>query len=141
MNTIGKRLREERTRLGLSQEKLALAGGVQKRTQINYEANERSPDSNYLALIAQIGVDVNYILTGVRITQYKTDDGELGDNVVNINAYEIGKIIATLDEKQQQEIFAVIAGKKREHELEATTRRLENTIEQMQHQIERLKVA
>lgn len=67
MNTIGKRLKEERNRLGLSQEKLALAGGVQKRTQINYEANERSPDSDYLALIAQIGVDVNYILTGVRV--------------------------------------------------------------------------
>lgn len=60
------RLREERERLGMSQEALATLGGVQKRAQINYEKGERHPDSAYLAAIAAAGADVLYILTGQR---------------------------------------------------------------------------
>jgi len=66
MNTIGKRLREERERLGLSQVAFGEVGGVQKRAQINYEADERSPSAEYLSAIAVIGVDVVFILTGSR---------------------------------------------------------------------------
>jgi transcriptional regulator with XRE-family HTH domain len=60
------RLREERERMGLSQEALGALGGVQKRAQINYEKGERQPDSAYLAAIAAAGADVLYILTGRR---------------------------------------------------------------------------
>jgi len=63
------RLREERDRLGFSQEKFSAAGGVLKRAQIHYEKGERMPDASYLAAIAEIGVDVVYVLTGRR------DDG------------------------------------------------------------------
>ncbi len=63
---IGERLREERERLGCSQEKLGAIGGVQKRAQINYEAGERQPDAAYLRGVAQVGVDVQYVLLGVR---------------------------------------------------------------------------
>lgn len=65
MNTF-ERLREERERLGLSQEKFGALGGVLKRAQINYEKGERHPDSAYLAAIAAAGADVLYILTGSR---------------------------------------------------------------------------
>ena len=60
------RLREERERLGFSQEAFGVVGGVQKRAQINYEKGERHPDSAYLAAIAAAGADVLYILTGQR---------------------------------------------------------------------------
>ncbi|MFY4004711.1 helix-turn-helix domain-containing protein [Achromobacter denitrificans] len=60
------RLREERERLGLNQTEFGLLGGVQKRSQINYESGERVPDATYLAAMAQGGVDVMYVLTGVR---------------------------------------------------------------------------
>ena len=60
------RLREERERLGFSQEAFGVLGGVQKRAQINYEKGERHPDSAYLAAIAAAGADVLYILTGQR---------------------------------------------------------------------------
>ncbi|MBV5296320.1 MAG: helix-turn-helix transcriptional regulator [Curvibacter lanceolatus] len=63
---VGDRLREERERLGVSQERFALSGGVQKRAQIHYEKGERNPDSAYLAAIALMGVDVLYVLTGQR---------------------------------------------------------------------------
>ena len=52
------RLREERERLGFSQEAFGVLGGVQK--------GERHPDSAYLAAIAAAGADVLYILTGQR---------------------------------------------------------------------------
>lgn len=63
---IGMRLREERERLAMSQEKFGALGGVQKRAQINYESGERQPDAGYLAAIAAAGADVLYILTGQR---------------------------------------------------------------------------
>lgn len=64
--SVAERLREERERLGLSQSVLGDIGGVKKRAQINYESGERSPDAVYLRGVAQVGVDVQYVLLGVR---------------------------------------------------------------------------
>ncbi|MDH0648069.1 helix-turn-helix domain-containing protein [Pseudomonas sp. GD03858] len=64
--TIGERLREERSRLGLSQTDLATVGGVGKTTQINYEKGSGSPDARYLSAAAAQGVDVLYVVTGER---------------------------------------------------------------------------
>lgn len=63
---IGIRLREERERLGMTQEGLGQAGGVLKRALIRYEKGERMPDAAFLAAIAAAGADVLYILTGQR---------------------------------------------------------------------------
>ena len=63
---IGKRLREERERLGYSQTDFAAIGGVGRKSQFNYEEGERQPDSLYLVAIHQAGADVQYILTGTR---------------------------------------------------------------------------
>ena len=68
------RLREERERLGFSQEAFGVLGGVQKRAQINYEKGERHPDSAYLAAIAAAGADVLYILTGERSSAQPAHD-------------------------------------------------------------------
>lgn len=68
MSTVGSRLREERDALGLTQEAFGRLGGVQKRAQITYEADERSPDAAYLSALATHGVDVLYVLTGARNT-------------------------------------------------------------------------
>jgi len=64
--SIGDRLREERTRLSLSQELMGDAAGVRKQAQLKYEKGERSPDAEYLARLTAIGVDVLYVLTGER---------------------------------------------------------------------------
>ena len=64
-NGIGKRLRGERERLGLSQADFAGRAGVTRNTQAKYEAGERSPDASYLALVAaDLGVNVPYVLVG-----------------------------------------------------------------------------
>lgn len=62
-DTIGGRIRAERLRLGLSQDAFSKLAGVHRRTQVNYEANERTPDIAYLEAAAKAGVDVGYILT------------------------------------------------------------------------------
>ena len=66
MNGSGKRLKEERQRLGLTQEEFANLGGVKKLAQANYEAEKRYPNTLYLANIWLEDVDIQYILTGVR---------------------------------------------------------------------------
>jgi len=66
MKEITQRLREERIRLGLTQQTLATAGGVLVNAQNTYERGVRVPNAIYLANIAKIGVDVLYVVTGRR---------------------------------------------------------------------------
>jgi len=76
MSFIGERLREERTRLGLSQTALGAIGGVLKQAQIKYEKGERMPDAAYLEAAAKMGADVQYIITGQRSTAALSIDEE-----------------------------------------------------------------
>lgn len=66
MNSIGERLREERTRLGFNQVAFGAIGGVQKLAQLKYEKGDRIPDAAYLEAIAKVNADIQYIVTGVR---------------------------------------------------------------------------
>ncbi len=63
---IGARLKAERERLGLGQLELAEPAGVTRNTQWAYEKGERAPDATYLACAATLGVDVQFVITGVR---------------------------------------------------------------------------
>ncbi len=66
-NTIGKRLREERERLGLSQAAFGALGGVLKLAQLNYEKGARLPSYQYFdKLRERPDIDVAYILSGER---------------------------------------------------------------------------
>ena len=66
MGTIGARLREERERVETSQAVFAAKLGQSRKSQIRYEAGDRTPDGDYLAAASAIGVDILYVLTGVR---------------------------------------------------------------------------
>jgi transcriptional regulator with XRE-family HTH domain len=57
---------EERARLGLTQAEVAEIGKVTRRTQINYENGERSPDASYFRLLDKKGLDSLYVITGRR---------------------------------------------------------------------------
>lgn len=63
---IGNRLRSERKKLKLSQAALGMIGGVMTNAQGKYESGQRSPTAEYLARVAAIGVDVQFVVTGVR---------------------------------------------------------------------------
>lgn len=77
---IGGRLQAERRRLGLRQEDFAQAQGVSRATQANYEAGLRMPDAEYLQSIAAAGVDVLYVVTGVR-QPLRVEEPRAGYNV------------------------------------------------------------
>jgi transcriptional regulator with XRE-family HTH domain len=63
--TLGGRLKEERERIGMNQTDFGAIGGVKKLSQLDYEADKRVPDANYLVNISGIA-DTQYILFGVR---------------------------------------------------------------------------
>ncbi|HEA0272873.1 TPA: helix-turn-helix transcriptional regulator [Salmonella enterica] len=66
--SFGSKLREERERLALNQTEFAEACGVKQLAQSNYENDKRKPDATYLIAAANLGVDMNYLFTGVRVT-------------------------------------------------------------------------
>lgn len=70
---LGKRILDERQRLGLSLTEFAKRLGVHRNTQARYESGERSPDSNYLDNLQKIGVNIPYVITGRR----KSDEDAL----------------------------------------------------------------
>ncbi|WP_211452599.1 helix-turn-helix domain-containing protein [Collimonas antrihumi] len=63
---IGIRLREERERLGYTQEDFSLLGEASKRTQIEWEKGAAFPNAFVLERFASVGADVQYIITGIR---------------------------------------------------------------------------
>lgn len=75
---IGKRLREERERLQLSQEQLAAIAGTNRVTPSRYEGGAHLPTLGFLAAVAQVGVDVGYVLDGKRtVVALSADDAAL----------------------------------------------------------------
>ncbi len=60
------RLIDERKRLGLTQDQMAKAGGVAKRTYCNYEKGDREPPVSFLSSVKNAGADLGYLLFGVR---------------------------------------------------------------------------
>lgn len=74
---MGKRLREERKRLGMSQETLAALGAVRKQAQLKYESGQSAPSADYLAMIEVRGVDVGYVLTGTPSADLAPDEADL----------------------------------------------------------------
>lgn len=81
MSAFGDRLKAERLRLGLSQDDFASAGGVARNAQGHYESGHRSPSAEYLLLVATLGVDLTYVMTGHRAVQtLSTEESALLDN-------------------------------------------------------------
>lgn len=68
---IGARLKEERRRLGLSQEEIGTIGDVRRATQYLYERGERMPTAAYLVAVAEVGVDFAYVVSGERYGDIK----------------------------------------------------------------------
>jgi transcriptional regulator with XRE-family HTH domain len=95
--SIFERLKEERSKMGLNQDDFAEIGGVKRRAQSTYETGERLPDAGYLSKIAEAGVDVAYILTGVRSGAAKLEaQGEAADGAVDLERLEM--VMRVLDE-------------------------------------------
>lgn len=77
----GERLREERERLGLTQLDFSQRTGISSRSLRNYENGTRVPDVHYLYATKELGVDVHYVVTGVREEEH--------DNFIKANAHTL----------------------------------------------------
>lgn len=64
--SLGERIREERTRLRMTQGQFAQAAGASVRSVASWEANTARPKASVLAQLASSGIDVGYILNGRR---------------------------------------------------------------------------
>ncbi|UIN20838.1 helix-turn-helix domain-containing protein [Herbaspirillum frisingense] len=99
MTAFHERLKFERKRLGLSQEKFALLGGVTRDAQMNYENGSRKPDSGYLQRIFEAGVDVAFLFSGSPSTEaLEQDEREL------LNGYR------TIDVRTKARVLGIIEG-------------------------------
>ena len=96
---FGKRLAEERNRLGFTQNSLATLMVKTSRTQIKYESGETMPDGLYFIKLYQLGADVTYILTGERMK------GALNpEETALLNGFN------ALDERGKAGVFGMIRG-------------------------------
>jgi transcriptional regulator with XRE-family HTH domain len=68
----GIRLRDERLRLNVSQLSMAEACEVSRGTLATWEKGEQSPNAAALSVMAGLGVDVLYVVTGQRAGESET---------------------------------------------------------------------
>lgn len=64
LEQFGHRLKEERERLGLTQEAMAKLGGTARASQYLYEQGTRAPNAEYLLRVMQGGADIVYLFAG-----------------------------------------------------------------------------
>lgn len=85
---VGSRLREERERLGISQDQLARQTGVHRRTQVNYELGRRPPRAEYIEACSRLGIDWTYVEHGVRLVKQHEVAAMLLRTVLGTLGYE-----------------------------------------------------
>jgi transcriptional regulator with XRE-family HTH domain len=94
---IGVRLKEERERLGLNQTDFGALASATKRTQVNWEQGGSSPSAEQLAALAGAGVDVQYVVTGIRAGQ---GIGRAAVHQAVLNAVELLSLESKVDAQQ-----------------------------------------
>lgn len=99
----GKRLREERTRLGFNQADFAALGGVSLNTQTRYETGSGTADMSYLLSVAGHGVDVAYVVTGRRFdAQLEPEEGHFLATARQLSPEQITLLVQFINSLQAQ---------------------------------------
>lgn len=80
---VGRRLASERSAKGLSQKEFAAIGGIKEGAQGLYETGKSSPNADYLCRLHRHGIDIGYVLTGIRSEQ--SSSAEYADIVSNLS--------------------------------------------------------
>ncbi|MBB4728247.1 helix-turn-helix domain-containing protein [Xanthomonas arboricola] len=141
--TVGKRLKEERKRLGLTQDEMAVQLGLTRYAQLNFEKDINLPGGAYLLAALSRGVDVMYVLSGHRAQLDPADRlllsafreaspaarnavlaalGLLADTsssessagpTLSFNNSEIGSVISTTAPIDQSQMQIVVGGRKK----------------------------
>lgn len=83
--TIGSRLREARDRLGKDQKEMAKMLGIPSNSLHRYESDDQIPGGKLLAKMADLGLDIVYILRGGNSLKVEITT----DEMVLINDYRL----------------------------------------------------
>lgn len=113
---IGQRLREERERLGYTQEEFAAIGGSSKASQSSWEAGQAFPNARFLAAISEIGADVGYIVTGVRTPKPAAAIAEGGAEYRSVSKRE-ARILDLLSDLPDEQVRQVQDAAEKEKQL------------------------
>jgi len=105
---IGRRLKEERERLGYSQTDFAALGGASKGSQIAWEKGSAYPNAAFLSSIASAGADVNYVLTGGCMVQKNEPGlGVIRAAIEEIQAWQVREQRYLSPEKFAEAVFTL----------------------------------
>lgn len=119
MVDFGKRLKEERERIGLSQAKFAEVCGVGKTAQYMYEKGEREPSLSYFEAARAEGIDILYLITSERsgndFAYYRASTRLLleMENLLGLKENEIAHLCYQRVELEEAEIIADRLGQDR----------------------------
>lgn len=106
---IGQRLKEERRRLGLSQEDFSAAGGIRRSTLYQYERGDRRPSLDFLLKTASVGVDLNFIIFGKRnvrlVDEFRVERETLDQIYAIVDRYARDRRGRALAIEHRQELF------------------------------------
>jgi len=83
---LGQRLKEERKRLKWSQTEMGQIGGIGRLAQLQYESEATAPTTRYLSLIGARGVNLAYVVLGIRLEDAALSPEQL--NRVENRAFE-----------------------------------------------------
>lgn len=111
--SVGRRLVEERKRLGMSQAAFFTACGVSKAAQYNFESDLNLPGGAYLIAAAALGVDVSYVLTGQRADSVTAAPVLASDEATLLNNYRHAPADVQAGVKTTLGAFAPTTGAKR----------------------------
>lgn len=101
MDAFGDRLREERLRIGMTQAELAEAAGVKRNAQMNYESGARAPDKTYMANVMKAGIDMIYVLSGIR------SNGDVQEALTR-REVQLLDVFRELDEDNQEQVIVIM---------------------------------
>lgn len=114
---FGTRLRQERDRLGLTQDELADRLGVSSGAQSNYERGNRSPDAEYLVAFVAAGADALFLLQGVRSAEAARLEEPApawpsGNGLVDRRALlqQLGELLAGVPDDQREAAAVALSG-------------------------------
>lgn len=113
---IAIRLKDERQRLGLTQEAFAELAGAKRRTLQDWEKGISSPTAVQLSALGAIGVDVQFVLTGQRqlgetaVHQAVLDAVDLLSLEDKVNAAQLAKAVVKLIAKSAPEVAPATTG-------------------------------
>lgn len=139
------RLVEERERLGFSQRDFADKAGITLNGLRNYESGERWASTKFLIDAAALGVDVQYVLTGVRSPNRNEVEKKVSHPVViNGSANVIGVVEngATINQYNTERIVTRVTAEVKpgeEHISEAQAARLTKLVKDVVDLEEKLK--